>query len=149
MAKSWVPVLAAPSFSFLLLVMLACGSSNRQLQSLTITPTGAIEGNMIQLRFVAAGTFNASPTTVNPLPVSWYVVPQEAEDVNLSYNLTSQPFSLMCQTGSSVIALAPTDPNAPSSGTIPSQVFTDLVTTHTITMEGGFVASTAQYAACP
>jgi hypothetical protein len=148
MAKSWVPILAALFASFLLLAMSGCGSS-RQLQSIAITPTGAIEGNMIELQFVAAGSFNVSPTSVNPLPVAWYVVPQVTNDFNLTYNLTSQPFSMMCQTGSSVIALAPTDPNAPSSGNIPSQVFQDLVVNHTITMEGGFVASTAQYAVCP
>ncbi len=146
MTKSWAPILATLSASLFLAATLACGSSNRQLQSIAITPTGAIEGNMIQLQFVAAGAFNTSPTAVNPLPVSWYVVPQDTAAV---YTLTGQPFSIMCQTGSSVIALAPMNPNAPSSGTIPTQVFQDLVINHTITAEGGFVASNAQYAACP
>ena len=109
-------------------------------------PTGVIEGNMIQLQFVAAGAFNASPTAVDPLPVRWYVVPQATAAV---YTLTSQPFDIACQTGSSVIALAPTDPNAPKSGTIPSKVFQDLVIDHTVSEEGGFIASIAQYAACP
>jgi hypothetical protein len=90
--------------------------------------------------------YNASPTAVDPLPVSWYVVPQATAAV---YTLTSQPFDIACQTGSSVIALAPTDPNAPNSGTIPSQVFQDLIINHTVSEEGGFIASTAQYAACP
>lgn len=45
---------------------LACGSSNRHLQSITIkaVPNGQ------QIQFVATGTFSASPTTVSPLPVS-------------------------------------------------------------------------------
>jgi hypothetical protein len=146
MTKSWTPILFTLSASLFLALTLGCGTSNRQLQSIAINTTGAIEGNMIQLQFVAAGTFNASPTAVNPLPVSWYVVPHDTTAV---YTLTSQPLTMMCQTGSSVIALAPTNPNAPSSGTIPSQVFQDLVINHTIAEEGGFVASTAQYAACP
>jgi len=61
-------------------------------------PTGVIEGNMIQLQFVAAGAYNASPTAVDPLPVRWYVVPQATAAV---YTLTSQPFDIACQTGSS------------------------------------------------
>jgi hypothetical protein len=147
MAKSWAQILATFSFSLLLSATWGCGSGNRQLQSIAVTNTSAIEGNMIQLQFVAAGTFDASPTTVNPLPVSWYVVDQDVPAA--VYTLTSQPFSLMCQTGASVVALAPADPNAPSSGTIPNQVFQDLVINRTKTAEGGFVASTAQYAACP
>jgi hypothetical protein len=146
MAKSWAPILATLCASLFLAATLGCGSNNRQLQSIAVNNSGAIEGNMIQLQFAAAGTFNASPTTINPLPVSWYVVPQDTTAV---YTLTSQPFSMSCQTGSSVIALAPTDPNAPSSGTVPNQVFQDLVINHTVTAEGGFVASAAQYAACP
>jgi hypothetical protein len=146
MTKSWAPIFATLSASLFLAATLACGGSNRQLRSISITPTGVIEGNMIQLQFVAAGAFNASPTAVDPLPVSWYVVPQATAAV---YTLTSQPFDIACQTGSSVIALAPTDPNAPKSGTIPSKVFQDLVIDHTVSEEGGFVASIVQYAACP
>jgi hypothetical protein len=146
MTKPWAPILATVSASLFLAATWACGSSNRQLQSIAINTTGAIEGNMIQLQFVASGMFNASPTTVNPLPASWYVVPQDTAPI---YTLTSQPFKMMCKTGASVIALAPTDTNAPSSGAIPSQVFDDLVINHTIAAEGGFIASPPQYAACP
>jgi hypothetical protein len=98
MTKSWAPIFATLSASLFLAATLACGGSNRQLRSISITPTGVIEGNMIQLQFVAAGAFNASPTAVDPLPVSWYVVPQATAAV---YTLTSQPFDIACQTGSS------------------------------------------------
>jgi len=104
MTKAWAPIIANLSAWFLLLAALGCGSSNRQLQSIAVTSTGAIEGNMIQLQFVAAGSFNASPTTVNPLAVSWYVVDQDAPPA--VYTLTSQPFSMMCKTGASRCACA-------------------------------------------
>jgi hypothetical protein len=44
-----------------------------------------------------------------------------------------------------VIALTPTDPNAPSTGAIPAQVFDDLVIARTTSTEGGFVSATAQF----
>jgi hypothetical protein len=88
---------------------LACGSSasDRQLQSITIN--AAVEGDVFE--FVATGTFSASPVTVSPLPVSWSFAPPPGE-----YTLTAQPFTVQCPVPSPVIAMAPSDPNAPSSG---------------------------------
>jgi hypothetical protein len=142
MAKSWAPIIATLSASLFLAANLGCGnSSHRQLQSIAINGTG-----MIQFQFTATGTFNASPMTVNPLPVSWYTV--DLNPSGVAYTLTSQPFQVSCQ-NSLLIALAPTDPKAASSGTIPSQVYQDLVVAHTTTAEGGFIASSPQYLACP
>jgi len=143
MKKSSVPILAALAAALLLSATLGCGSGNRQLQSITANGTG-----MIQFQFTAAGMFNASPTSVNPLPVSWYKIPAGV-DPPFSYSLSSQPFATSCQTGDMVIALAPTNPDAPATGPIPTQVFDDLVLTHTTTSEGGFVASSPQNIACP
>lgn len=145
MAKSRIPMMIATLFvSSFLSATFGCGGnggSSRQLQSIAVTGTG-----MVQLQFTAAGTFNASPVTVNPLPVSWYVVnPTPSAE---PYTLTSQPFQSACQ-DAVVIAVAPMDPMAPAAGTIPSQVFQDLVTAHTTTVEGGFVASSPQFLACP
>ncbi len=143
MAKSWAPAIAFLFASLLVSASLGCGSgsSNRQLQSIAINGTG-----MIQLQFTATGTFNMSPATVSPLPVSWYVV--NLTPSGMPYILTSQPFQSECQ-DALLIAVAPADPMAPATGTIPSQVFQDLVTAHTITVEGGFVASSPQFMACP
>jgi hypothetical protein len=47
-----------------------------------------------------------------------------------------------------VIAVTPTDPNAPTTGAIPAQVFNDLVLARTSTVEDGFVSATAQLI-CP
>ena len=93
---------------------LACGSSssNRLLQSITISPT--VSGQLIQ--FVATGTFSTSPTTVSPLPVSWSYAPPPSE-----YTLTTQPFVFNCAQPESpgpIVACAPTDPSAPSSGSL-------------------------------
>jgi hypothetical protein len=142
MAKSSTSI-ATLSVALFLSATFGCGSSNRRLQ--LITPSSA---GMIQFQFSAAGTFSASPTSVNPLPVSWYVIPA-GDDPPFGYTLTSQPFATSCRTGALVIALAPTDPNAPTTGSIPTQVFQDLVLAHTTTAEGGFVASSPQNIACP
>lgn len=94
--------------------ILGCGSSNRQLQSVTINST--VNGQQIQ--FVATGSFSASPTTVTPLPVSWSYAPPPPE-----YTLTTQPFLFNCQQPQSpgpIVACAPADPNAPSSGSMSS-----------------------------
>src|SRR5580700_4979600 len=77
--------LASPLFSILAFACfaLSCGSS-RQLQSITVSQTTS----GTQATFVATGTFSAAPTTVTPLPVSWYV-----GAVGAQYTLTTQPFS--------------------------------------------------------
>ena len=94
---------------------LACGSSNRQLQSITIDEVA----NGQQIQSTATGTFSASPTTVSPLAVSWSFAPPPPE-----YTLTTQPFTFQCEvTGpypSPLIALAPADANASSSGSVSS-----------------------------
>jgi hypothetical protein len=107
------------SFILLLLagsVTLSCGSgasgNSRQLQSITINATPS--GNQVQL--VATGTFSAPPTTVTPLPVFWAIDLPPAQ-----YTLTTQPFLADCTAGGYLgpfIAMAPVDPNAPSSGQI-------------------------------
>lgn len=145
MAKSWAPIIATLSAWLVLTATLGCGSGNsnggRQLQSISLNGTG-----MIQLQYTATGTFNTSPAMVNPLPVSWYTVDLSPSAV--AYTLTSEPFQVSCQ-DSLLVAVAPSDPNAPTTGTIPGQVYQDLVIAHTATAEGGFIASNPQYLACP
>jgi hypothetical protein len=134
------------SATFLLLILgtTTCGSGGRrQLESIAIN-----SGGNINMQYTATGMFNREPTPVSPLPVSWYVVnsafsPAVVQPI-YGYVLTTQPYTLSpCLLTDTVVALAPADPNAPSSGEIPLQVYQDLVVTHTVTKEGGFVAASA------
>ncbi|SPF46080.1 exported hypothetical protein [Candidatus Sulfotelmatobacter kueseliae] len=96
LASPLIPVLA------LACCTLSCGSGNgRRLQSITINAT--ITGGQTQL--VATGTFSASPTTVTPLPVFWFVDLPPAQ-----YNLTTQPFVIKCPYPPPFMAIAPADP---------------------------------------
>jgi hypothetical protein len=106
---------------------LGCGnsSSNRQLQSITIDST--VSGQQVQ--FTATGTFSEPPTTVSPLPVAdWGIGPFAPPPPSVQYTLTTQPFLFDC-TGSGpylpVSTLAPSDPNAPATGSLP---FAEMVT---------------------
>jgi hypothetical protein len=107
MKRLWAPsllVLAA-------CVVLACGSgggSGRQLQSISLNATPATPG----IQVVATGHFSAPPLTVTPLPVFWSSAPPPSE-----YTLTIQPYLTRCPPLQPIlIAWAPVDPNAPSTG---------------------------------
>ena len=91
---------------------LACGSSNRQLQSIAMTETA----NGQQLAFVATGNFSSSPTIVTSIPVQWSV--QLMAPPPQQYTLTTQPFPFQCTASGifPIVAYAPSDPNAPLSG---------------------------------
>ncbi len=111
----------------LTLLSLSCGSgsgSSRQLQSIAISQVA----NGQQIQFIATGTFSAPPTTVTPLPVNWslgLLAPPPGE--NLQYTLTTQPYQFDCtgQGPMQVSTLAPADPNAPTTGSLP---FAQMVT---------------------
>ena len=101
---------------FLLVAILAlsCGSGGgRQLQSISIAANPTEIGGQFQL--VATGHFSSPPTTVTPLPAFWSFTRPPGQ-----YTLTTQPFSAECSPlpGPLVIAWAPVNPNAPSSGSI-------------------------------
>jgi hypothetical protein len=95
---------------------LACGSGSggRQLQSITIaqTQSGA------QVQFVATGTFSAPPTTVSPLPVDWTNQLMAPPPPTYSYTLSTAPYVYNCNSSGPavVVAFAPPNPDAPSSG---------------------------------
>jgi len=90
---------------------LACGSSSRRLQSITITRT--VNGQ--QIEFVATGNFSSSPTTVTSIPVEWSV--QLMAPPPQQYTLTAQPLQFECTAPGRfpIVAYAPSDPNAPLS----------------------------------
>jgi len=109
--------------SILLLAMtwlfLGCGGSGRHLQSITLTQTSIDNGQEDQ--FVATGTFSGPPTTVTPLPVDWTNGLMAPPPPTYIYTLTTQPYVVNCTTTGpealTVVAFAPPDPNAPTSGT--------------------------------
>jgi hypothetical protein len=114
-----------------------CGSSSRRLQSITIYSPG---GSSTEVILYGSGAFNTSPTTINPLPVSWYVVGPGLQPT-ATYSLGTQSFVFGCGSGDTAVALAPVDPSAPNNGSIPAQAFQDLVIAHTESSESGFVAA--------
>ena len=95
------------------LLLTSCANSNRKLQSITIN---SVENGQ-QVELVATGTFSSSPTTVNPLPVSWSLAPPPSQ-----YTLTTEPFQLQCNSDAAVagpiVAMAPSNPQAPKSGSV-------------------------------
>ena len=145
MERNRASLVVATLFALLLLA-LGCGSGNRQLQSITAKANG-----MTQFQLTATGAFNASPESVTPLPVAWYVVAANVDFRGgpVSYTLTSQPFSTQCLTGSTAVAIAPQSSSAPTSGTISNKVWLDLAVSHTTTSEGGFLASPPVNIFCP
>jgi hypothetical protein len=95
-----------------------CGSG-RHLESITLTQTAVNNGEQVQ--FVATGTFSAPPTTVSPLPVDWTNGLMAPPPPTYSYTLTTQPYIVNC-TGAgpevpTIVAFAPPNPTAPTSGT--------------------------------
>lgn len=116
MDRYWLFVLLL--FAAILTFACGSGSSTRQLRSITIT--SVLSGS--QLQFTAAGTYSAPPTTVDPLPVNWSFGLLAPPPQSLQYTLTTQPFVFNCTSAgpfAGVTAVAPSDPNAPSSGTLP------------------------------
>ena len=104
-------------------LILSCGSSGRQLQSITIN--GA--GSCCTFTYTATGSFNTTPMSVTPLPTSWSLGTPPA-----TYQLTTQSFEVDCNgpiTNMLVTAMSPADPNAPSSGLVSN---TKMITATTI-----------------
>ena len=134
------------------LAVSACGGNvTRQLQSITIARASGT-----QVNFTAAGMFTAAPVTESPLAVSWYLMGPAIDPPPANYVLVGTPYHparCVQAPGSpsvtyTVIALAPVDPNAPLSGSMPYKVFDDLVIAHSKTAEGGFIAATTTVT-CP
>src|SRR5262245_60296349 len=117
----------------LILAAGGCGSDNgRQLQSISIPPASTNVPRNGSVTFTATGHFNMSPMAVTPARVSWMEFGPGLDIVITdSYSLTSQPFGAKCLSGTyTVVPYAPMDPHASTSGSVPSQVFQDLVIQH-------------------
>ena len=142
------------SFSFavgLALIFTGCGGGpDRQLQSITIAPQSGTAQNGQSPQFTATGQFNVAPMTQTPLPVSWMLRGPGIDIPGPGYQLSASPVSFTCIFPGTyvVVAFAPMDPKAPSSGPMSSQVWDDIAVNHITTSEGGFVGSTAQFT-CP
>jgi hypothetical protein len=130
----------------LTLVFSGCGS-NRQLQSLTVSPASATaQGG--QAQFTAIGQFNSMPMSVSPASVSWWQSPPIIDPPSNMFGLglTNQPFTANCFgfTGPiTITAIAPTDAGN-LNPSISSTTFAHLVLQHSATQESGFVAAIAQ-----
>jgi hypothetical protein len=107
----------ALTLSLAAVVMLSCGgSSNRVLQSISVSPQAA-NG---QVQYVATGVFSSPPVNVTPLPVNWCLQnPQSASSgvcsPGISSEITSQGFASCgaLTISMTVIAMAPADPKLP------------------------------------
>jgi hypothetical protein len=118
------------------------------LQSLAVSggTTTAVPRNGTAT-FTASGQFNMAPMSVNPVAVSWAEFEAGLDQVpGTGYSLTAQPLTITCFLPGvvTIVAFAPVDPNAPASGTVPTQVYQDLVGSRTRSAENGFVAATVQ-----
>jgi hypothetical protein len=138
----------------LLALIPGCGAgTNRVLDSINISPNTAAGATA---SYVATGNYNAPPMTVSPQSVSWYIMGPGIDPPPAVYSLAVTPYTgqrcSQFQTTTAetytVIAVAPVDPAATNFGTIPSQVFEDLVIGRTATAEAGFVSATATLS-CP
>jgi len=124
-------------------------NSSRRLESITISPASATGANRV---YTATGKYNAPPERETPIAVSWYLMGPAIDPPPSGYTLVKGSFKAeRCLAGKggtelkyTVIALAPADPHAPKSGSLPMKVFDDLVIQHDRTEEAGFVAATAQ-----
>lgn len=105
------------TLSIAALLTLSCGGG-RQLESITVNQV--VSGGTIT--FTATGTYTASPTTVTPLAVSWGFGLFAPPPNTVLYTLTTQPYIFTCPASGSktplqpVSVFAPSDPNAPMSG---------------------------------
>jgi len=112
---------------FVTCLVVACGSANsgRQLHSITINAVG----DCCETIFTATGTYSTAPSTVSPLPTSWSLgTPPD------TYQLTTQPFAVICPLPNGnylVTAMSPVNPNAPLTGTVSSTKIV-VTTTHAI-----------------
>ncbi len=101
----------------LVLFCISCGSSSRQLQSISISQTAV----GTEVHFSAAGTFSAAPTNVTPLPVAWSNGLMAPPPPQYTYALSTEPYVVDCSANSGtklqVSAYAPKDPGAPMTGT--------------------------------
>jgi hypothetical protein len=136
----------------LLLAAGGCGETgmmDRELQSITITRASGAPAT-----FSASGTFTEAPLTESPLLVSWFLMGPAIDPPPADYVLVGDPYSpARCVQAPgppsltyTVIAIAPVNPNAALSGSMPYQVFEDLVIAHTKTAEGGFIAASVKLA---
>ena len=120
----------------------ACGGGGiGSLQSLKITSQVAVTS----FQFTATGLYS-SGKQLTPLSVGWFDFTFNSFLVgNPHYTLTKSRFVPLCTSGEVLIvmAIAPVDPNASATGTVPTAVFQDFATGKT-NNEGGFIAATTQ-----
>ena len=102
------------AISLLLLTGLACGTSSRQLQSISISPSiaDAQSSPNGQVQFVATGHYNRAPMSSSPLPVLWGLLPGMSGQAGATITQSGLAQCAQGASGSfSVATWAPADPN--------------------------------------
>lgn len=124
------------------LVICGCGGGTSTIRSLRINQQLTANGP----QFTATATYSDGKQ-VTPASVSWLAWTSGTfVSGQPHYRLTSSPYLPMCGSqclGWTVVAIAPTDPNAPPSGPISLTVLQDL-SSGKVSTEDGFVAATLQ-----
>jgi hypothetical protein len=86
-----VPVMVLTLLVLATAIVVACGSSSRTLQSITMNPQTA-DANGSPVPFVATGNYDAPPRQVTPQPATWGACKQNipTNDVSVTVNGTAQ-----------------------------------------------------------
>ena len=124
-----------------LCTLTSCGGGPpRVLESITVDSVTSLSGTS----YTATGHYSAAPMTVGGIQVAWFQTGTVVDPVsNWDYSMTRAGFKGQCPGGPAqfyVVAYAPSNPNAPASGSMPFSVFQALVEQRTVTQEDGFVA---------
>jgi hypothetical protein len=109
------PLLLCVVLLFIALSLLGCGSSNRQLQSLSISPASGVT----QVQFTAMGTFRDSGKTEPVNALWWTTQPWTYPPVPFIVTVSSTGFA-QCQVFApagtyTIFAVVPVDPSFPVS----------------------------------
>jgi len=109
----------AAFLSLVAAALLACGSSRRQLQSITLNPATA-HG---QAQFTATG-FYSDGSTVTPLPAKWFTIMPWYKELNFVQFFDLDDTGKASCNGNAgtfdVVASAPVDPHVPLSQMTPT-----------------------------
>jgi len=153
MSRKLPTLIGIPALALLLYIPGCGGGGPHVLQSIDVSPNTAAGSTA---SYTATGNYSGSPMTVTPQPVSWYIMGPGIDPPPSGYTLAAAPYTgqrcaqFQAKTTEKyiVIAVAPVNPSAPNSGSVPTQVFDDLVIARTTTSEDGWVSATATLT-CP
>ncbi len=112
------PLFLVEAVILLSLEMLACGNTQRQLTSISLSPATADAKSypLGQVQFVATGHYNKAPVSAPLQPALWSVVLQSAQQGNVTISASGVAECGAGTVGSfSVVAYSPADPSLPDT----------------------------------